>query len=465
MRNNLTKVLKRSAVLAVAVLMVLSSASFAFAGGTDIEPYDPGDYYTHGIVIVRFVESVTEEAEVYVIVDKYGLSVESLEFRTGHEDPYLEDMLPPDYPGQFVARCHIPEGMTEFETVDMITAAQDPRISSVEMEWFCLPDGEGGDGPVAYDPAENGILRLYGTDRFETAIVAAEQLKEKNGVSEFDTIIIASGDGYADALSSGYLASRKDAPILLINKKSLDKVCDYANANLTNDGKVYIIGGTGAVPKEVDEKIMAVHGETAIKRLAGSDRYDTNLEVLKEAGLVFNETEDMLVVCGTSFPDALSASAVGEPVLLVGQELTPEQMEYLSPFIPVENAASLYHLFFSIIGGTGAVPQKIQDQLTQYGSTRRISGDNRYETSLAVAEFFFQNNYDVDTVVIASGKDFPDALSGGPIAVAYNAPLILVEEKAYKHAKQYYDKEEASLLIVMGGDAVISQTIVEAIVA
>lgn len=145
MRNNLTKTLRRSAILTIAILLVMSSVSFAFAGEQKLTEYDPGDYYTHGIVIVGFVDSVTEETEVFEAVDKYGLSIESLKFYTGHEDWYLEDLLPPDYQGHYVARCYIPEGMTEFETVEMIEAAQDPRISSVEMEWFYLTGNEGGD--------------------------------------------------------------------------------------------------------------------------------------------------------------------------------------------------------------------------------------------------------------------------------------------------------------------------------
>ena len=162
----------------------------------------------------------------------------------------------------------------------------------------------------------------------------------------------------------------------------------------------------------------------------------------------------MLVACGTNFADALSASAVGEPILLVGKELNTKQEAFLESFLPGVGETGLRSYEFSIIGGTGAVPQRVEDQLKALGSVERVYGSDRYKTSVAVAERFFKGNQ--ETVVIANGNNFPDGLSGGPVATSYSAPLILLVDKVNDHAVKYFKDKEAYRLIIMGGNGVIS---------
>ena len=279
-------------------------------------------------------------------------------------------------------------------------------------------------------------------------------MKEKKGITSFDSIIIASGSGFPDALSASYLAYRKDAPILLIHSSVMTMVADYINTNLSPGGTVYIVGGEGVISPEIEKLINGT-----VKRLAGKDRYETNIKVLEEAGLEFNDSENVLIACGTNFADALSASAVGEPILLVGKELNAKQEAFLKSFLPGDGEAGFQSYEFSIIGGPGAVPEKVEDQLKSLGSVERVYGSNRYQTSIAVAERFFEGTQ--DTVVIANGNNFPDGLSGGPVATAYGAPLILLVDKVNDHAVQYFKDKESYRLIIMGGEGVISNETAE----
>ena len=297
---------------------------------------------------------------------------------------------------------------------------------------------------------ETEVIRFAGSNRYETGILAAEHLKEKNGVSAFDNIIIASGADFPDALSATYLAYVKNAPILLVGKDSgsIAKITAYANANLAAGGKVYIVGGEGAVLPAVDSALTVDH-----KRLAGSNRYKTNLAVLDEAGLA---GKDMLVASGKGYADALSSSAAGKPILLVADALTPEQKTFLS------SNSENYGSKFYIIGGTGAVSEAVESGLAEYrASPVRLAGNNRYDTSRLVAETFFTGEY--DTMVIASGKGFPDGLSGGPVAAAYGAPLLLVADGATGHAGKIFDAKGLSRLVVMGGTGAVSEAAVNAI--
>ena len=56
----------------------------------------------------------------------------------------------------------------------------------------------------------------------------AEQLKANLGVEKFQTIVVACGTDFADALSGSYLASVKNAPILITSAAADAKVATTA---------------------------------------------------------------------------------------------------------------------------------------------------------------------------------------------------------------------------------------------
>lgn len=340
----------------------------------------------------------------------------------------------------------IPESVTVIgaSAFDNCPCIQYIFYGGTQEQWEML-DNRPTCGTVIYSSPNRDILRIAGKNRAATAIEAAKHLKKKNGIEKFDNIVIASGTGFADALSASYLAYKKDGPILLVDNSSIDTVTDFVNENLASDGKVFIVGGKGAVPYDVDNKITAVNGNDSVIRLAGKNRYLTNILVLDEAGV---EGEDLLVASGSGFADALSASAAKRPIFLVGTTLSEDQMMYLN-----SHATDLSGKYY-VIGGNGAVSQDIEGTLKNYGTIKRLKGSNRYATSIAVADEFFPGN--VDTVVTANGMNFPDGLSGGPVAAAYDAPLILVTDKDYSHAVQQFAQKGAFQLVIMGGTGVIS---------
>ena len=84
---------------------------------------------------------------------------------------------------------------------------------------------------------------------------------------------------------------------------------------MNENGTIYILGGTGVVTQRFAESL----GKYSVKRLAGSDRYETNQAILNEAGV---SKQDILVCSGKDFADSLSASGTGEPILLVGDQMS-----------------------------------------------------------------------------------------------------------------------------------------------
>ena len=282
------------------------------------------------------------------------------------------------------------------------------------------------------------VERLSGLTRYETGYKVADELKEQLGIEQFDAVVVATGKNFADALSGSYLAVVKNAPILLTNGKNdnIATLHSYIKENVKENGIVYILGGEAAVPMGVE----TISGYT-VKRLAGESRYDTNLKILEEAGY---EGQDFVVSTGKNFADSLSASAVNLPILLVKAELTAEQKELLS-----KTSKSTFY----IIGGTGAVNELIAEQLDVYGQVERIFGQSRYETSIAVAQKFLKN---VDKVILADAKGFPDGLCGGPLAAALKSPLVLTADGKTAAAVSYTAQRGIKNGYVLGGTARIS---------
>ena len=117
-------------------------------------------------------------------------------------------------------------------------------------------------------------------------------------------------------------------------------------------------------------------------RLGGANRYLTNIQIL-DAGLKADTAADEILVCtGNGFADSLSAAAAGKHILLVADKLTPDQKEFLDK---LEGDFT-----FTAIGGTGAVSEAVMTELEAYGTTDRVGGKNRFETSVEVAKKYWR---------------------------------------------------------------------------
>lgn len=287
------------------------------------------------------------------------------------------------------------------------------------------------------------LQRIYGDDRYGTSMEIADALKSTLCRSTFDTFVIASGSDFPDALAGAYLAIQKQAPLLIVSSGTVENVASYVRNNSTQNATVYILGGPQVVPTDVDDALQGYN----CRRLYGQNRYGTCLEILQEAGLP--EGSEILVCSGTNYADALAASATGCPILLVPQELTEEQKEFLHTW--QEKALS-----FTILGGTGAVSSTVEKDLKPYGPVERVSGRDRYETASVTAKHYFSNP--CSTAVLAYGLNFTDGLCGGPLAYACKAPIFLMTDEA---VTQTAPKDAAQALgvdraIALGGPSLIS---------
>ena len=168
-------------------------------------------------------------------------------------------------------------------------------------------------------------------------------------------------------------------------------------------------------------------------RVSGSDRYATSAAVAGLGGYAPGGT--VYLATGATFPDALSAAPLASrdhaPLLLVPPALP----------VPASTAARLAALqpqHITLVGSTAAISKAVADHLvTTYlagdaSRLTRLGGVDRYDTSAAIADPLRSGKYapGVGGVILASGANFPDGLSGAPVAGRKGWPLLLVQPNA-----------------------------------
>lgn len=295
--------------------------------------------------------------------------------------------------------------------------------------------------------------RLSGEDRYKTSVNIAENFSK----DKIQNVIIANGNDFADGLSGSILSKKINAPIILVDrnfnigKESLD----YLKNHLSSSGTVYILGGPASVGTEYESYIKSL-GFANIKRLGGIDRFDTNNIIVNSLNI--EKGTPIVITNGYGFADELSVSSIaaanGYPIFITDVNTLPNSVK--SQILNIQ-PSKIY-----IIGGQGAVSDNIKTQIKSAvpsmdsNNIIRIGGQDRYETSLNICKYFKPNS---DTVILASGENFPDALSGTALAGKYNAPIILTNGEDISKQKDYLDSNNYKNIILLGGNGVISTDI------
>lgn len=293
-----------------------------------------------------------------------------------------------------------------------------------------------------------GVSRIYGRDRYWVTSGVYSTLEYWEYGS--NTVILARGDMYPDALSGGPLAALETAPILLT---PTNKLSDRVVMKLEHyqPEKAIILGGTGSVSPEVINQLENL-GVNEIERIGGKDRYVVSASIAEKVS-EYSGSDTAIIASGEVFPDALSASTIagpmGLPILLVQPSKVPDSIQsFIKSHPEIKN--------FIIVGGPATVKDNVVSQLKQLRSganVERISGKDRYEVSINVAKYGM-NNYgmDLSTIAFVRGDIFPDALSGAPLANYFGAPILLttsnkLESKVYNFLSSNKGKTEHMYII------------------
>ncbi|WP_150306522.1 cell wall-binding repeat-containing protein [Planctomonas psychrotolerans] len=269
----------------------------------------------------------------------------------------------------------------------------------------------------ATDPGP-AVLRLGGTDRFDTAVRVSS--RHAPGVP---VAYVASGAAYPDALSAAPAAAAGGGPLLLTLPGELPASV-LAELRRLRPAAIVVVGGTASVSDAVYSQLTTLAPTTT--RVWGADRYATSRAVIEHA-FGASRVGRVYLATGRNFPDALSASAAAGAqsgaVLLVdgaADTLDAESTALLRRVTPVDVA---------LAGGTHVLSAGIERDAMRLGfsgGVRRMAGTDRFGTTRMVnadVGFAFSS---ADSVYLANGYSFPDALAGAALAGQRKAPLFIV---------------------------------------
>ena len=177
-----------------------------------------------------------------------------------------------------------------------------------------------------------------------------------------------------------------------------------------------------------DNKIDVPSGYTQLvdwSRLAGEGRHDT-MQAISQDGF---ESADTVIVAGSAnFPDALSATSLAgyydSPILLTTADTLAKQCS--------DEIERLGATKVIVVGGASSVSDSAFAQIEEIvgeGNVERISGLNRFETSLKIYDAGKTLNIWSKTAIVVSGMNFADALSMSPWAYAQKSPIFLADSE------------------------------------
>ncbi len=309
-------------------------------------------------------------------------------------------------------------------------------------------------------------MALAGADRYKTAI----EVSQRSFPEGADTIVVATGMNWPDALAGSALAGVAGAPVLLIDQVSpMTTTSGYGlvadiTAEIERLGATdaYILGGEQAVSAKVEAALVGQFGMD-VTRLGGADRFETSCLIADEVAELSDEWFEgvAFVATGMNFPDALAAAPLaafaGYPVFLSGPSGVPTTVLSCMEDLGIEDAF--------VLGGTAVVPQKAVDQLTAIDITviERLAGADRYGTAAAVAEYGFDEfGMAMDTVGIATGVNYPDALAVGAALGQEGYLMALTGSTALPKATEDLLTEHAdeiSRIRFVGGPVAIAESV------
>jgi putative cell wall-binding protein len=288
------------------------------------------------------------------------------------------------------------------------------------------------------------INRLSGGNRFVTAAEIC-----RAGWQKADTVVLANAYNYADALAGAPLAYALNAPILMTAANSLDANTRACIEQL-GAKNIVLVGGESSISQVLAE---ALSKDYKVSRVSGGNRYQTALKIAVELEKLTGKRADTAIIAtGANFADALSispyAAIKGYPVL------------YANPVtgLSAETAEHIKGMNALLVGGEASVPNSVLTQ-AELRSSYRLSGGNRYVTSFEIAKYT-DKAYGKD-VSIATGQDFPDALTGSVLAAKLKTPLLLCSKIGADDAvKEYIAARKPQFVYLFGGGASVPNSVI-----
>lgn len=209
------------------------------------------------------------------------------------------------------------------------------------------------------------VQRIGGASRYETSVLIADEIEKNTEVSSY---IVASNP--ADSVSSTALA-RNTMPIILIDDRNIpSKLINSSQNKIVVGGECSISGNTFNMIK-------------ASKRISGSDRYRTSLNIAKETGYT-----STIISNGRTLIDALASGTLSfghssSIILTNNKNLDSDIREYL------KNKERIF-----VVGGESSVSSKLFSVTSSDGNSDSSIGDKDMNTPRSKLKPTNRNTYE-----------------------------------------------------------------------
>lgn len=304
--------------------------------------------------------------------------------------------------------------------------------------------------------------RLWG----EKALDTMGDIIEAGAFSHGGTVLIATNDGYWDALTAVGAAGLGHGCVLLTDGRDLSSQTAEQLVELS-PAHVIICGGASAISEDVETQVKTLTGIVPV-RCAGGTATGTACQVYEKAADTTGSRWSTTAIVATNggYWDALAiapyAYAKGCPIFLSegSAQLSDETIKAM-----VDGGIT----DVIVVGGTSAVSLDVEGQIKGAGLNvkTRLAGGTAVDTSQVVAEFELSEGMQADKMAVATRDGYWDALTGAALCGKNNSVLVLAADDDRSAIDGFVKKHAGDIDqgYIFGGTAAVSEGTYEALVA
>ena len=299
-------------------------------------------------------------------------------------------------------------------------------------------------------PFEQVTNRVAGDTAMETMSKVIDETFNKAR-----TVVLASKDGYWDALSASALAGALKAPVLLSGRDALpQETIDQLQRLGTK--RAYLVGGRSVMSNSVVDQLHALGISTVT--VAGKRAQDTSNMVARK----LPSSDVCFIATSWGYQDALSASSFAyakkAPIFLANDAGMLDRATLAC--IRSKNFKRVV-----LIGGESVLTPELVQQLNQVGvkNVQRIAGETAYDTSALFAQWALNHGMKANNMAIATGYGYEDALVGAALCGKKGSVMVLADDSNTTAVDLIVDaqKNKISNYYILGGQSVVGERVSE----
>lgn len=299
-------------------------------------------------------------------------------------------------------------------------------------------------------PFEQVTNRVAGDTAMETMSKVIDETFNKAR-----TVVLASKDGYWDALSASALAGALKAPVLLSGRDALpQETIDQLQRLGTK--RAYLVGGRSVMSNAVIDQLRSLGISTVT--VAGQQAQDTANMVARK----LPSSDVCFIATSWGYQDALSASSFAyakkAPIFLANDAGMLDRATLAC--IRSKNFKRVV-----LIGGESVLTPELVQQLNQSGvkNVQRIAGETAYDTSALFAQWALNHGMRANNMAIATGYGYEDALVGAALCGKKGSVMVLADDSNTTAVDLIVDaqKNKISNYYILGGQSVVGERVSE----